>query len=783
MRYPIVENENTTRDMIDVFGGYNHNSRINDNEFYDIQNMTSDYHPMLAPRSKRGASALKFPEGHEAKTSGLLYKNDMYYAVGAGLTLMLYKNGEWVASKSTDCAESVKRQMVMMGAYIIVLPDKIYFNTADLNNDSGYIEYTYTSIDGENVVVRPCDTDGEVYEINGVSDKMPENYFDKYVWLDTSSTPATLKRYYATNSMWSSAATNYLRLTCRGIGKSIKEGDGIKVSGFVNEDTKALNNTTVVKKVIDDDNVVVSGMLDTVRSKNTMTARWNVESDKAETEVAVYCSADVSENVFVGQKINIDGKVYECISNTPVVKSVEYEMDLSDSTYWMTDKNETVTTIRDSIPYKIYTAKDDTSGWNPKLTGGQKIFVGDELVSVNGFGVESVDGKQLTYISIQEKITFKAGQIIAFAKGYVSDSLKNTTLKLKTDGQKFNVKKATGISVALESAWAQTQEISISRTMPKMDYIVESKNRLWGCRYGKNADGEFINEIYASKLGDFKNWHCYEGISTDSYTASLGTSGKFTGAISYLGYPLFFKEDYLHTVYGNYPAQYQVNDTACRGVEEGSEDSLAMINEVLYYKSKTGIMAYSGALPAEVSYALGNKVYKNAKGCAYRDKYYVEMFDVKDNKNELIVYDTKRNLWHKENAINAIQICAADNDVYYIDEGYSLKTLFGSGGELEKSVNWYAETGNIGLSMIDKKYISRVSIRLSVSLGANVRVFVQYDSNGEWIQKMAVVGTKLKTMTLPIRPQRCDHFKLRIEGQGDVKIYSISKTLEQGSDI
>ena len=59
-------------------------------------------------------------------------------------------------------------------------------------------------------------------------------------------------------------------------------------------------------------------------------------------------------------------------------------------------------------------------------------------------------------------------------------------------------------------------------------------------------------------LGDFRNWQCFMGLSTDSYYGNLGTDGKFTGAITHMGYPLFFKENCLHKVYGDYPAQFQM---------------------------------------------------------------------------------------------------------------------------------------------------------------------------------------------------------------------------------
>jgi hypothetical protein len=70
-----------------------------------------------------------------------------------------------------------------------------------------------------------------------------------------------------------------------------------------------------------------------------------------------------------------------------------------------------------------------------------------------------------------------------------------------------------------------------------------------------------------------------------------------------------------------------------------------------------------------------------------------------------------------------------------------------------------------------------------LSIRSTVRIFVQYDSVGEWEYVTMVTGTVLKTFSAPIKPRRCDHFRLRFVGKGDAKLYSITKTIEQGSDI
>jgi hypothetical protein len=60
---------------------------------------------------------------------------------------------------------------------------------------------------------------------------------------------------------------------------------------------------------------------------------------------------------------------------------------------------------------------------------------------------------------------------------------------------------------------------------------------------------------------------------------------------------------------------------------------------------------------------------------------------------------------------------------------------------------------------------------------------VEYDSSEEWKHLFSMDGVSLQSFAVPIRPQRCDHLRLKIVGEGDAKIYSICKTIEWGSDM
>ena len=587
MKLPMLNELATSRDMIDVFKGYNHNLRIGEGEFYDMKNLTSTHYPVLSPRGRRGF----YVKSSNPKT--LIEKDSLCYVDGSDFVVNEYR----VEMNLSTEEEDIPKTLVSMGAYVIIMPDKKYVNIGDLS-DFGNIEASVTTTSTVNFEM--CKVDGSAYDDVRVSPNAPtitetmeSGEEDIPLWLDTSSTPNSLKQYSKSSAMWMSIATTYVKISSPGIGKAFNVNDGVKISGIEDTQLADLNNTMII---------------------------W--------------------------------------------------------------DK-------------------------------------GDDYIVVTGI---------------------------------------------------------------INKVISQTNPITIERRMPNMDFVIESENRLWGCRYGVANNGEVVNEIYASKLGDFKNWNCFMGISTDSYAATVGSDGQFTGAITHLGYPLFFKEKCMHKVYGNFPSNYQITTTACRGVQKGSHKSLAIVNEVLYYKSRTAICAFDGSLPKEISYALGEVNYDNAVACAHGNKYYISMQEV-SGAWHLFVYDTAKGLWHKEDNTRVDDFCSCRGELYYVDHTDKyIKTMFGSGEKETRKVEWMAETGIIGTDHPDKKYISKLNIRMSLEIGSRILVYIQYDSEDKWDFLFRMEGSSLRTFTVPIKPKRCDHMKLRIEGEGNAYIYSISKTIEQGSD-
>lgn len=340
-----------------------------------------------------------------------------------------------------------------------------------------------------------------------------------------------------------------------------------------------------------------------------------------------------------------------------------------------------------------------------------------------------------------------------------------------------------------------TTPITIARHMPNLDFMIESGNRLWGCRYGLARNGEYVNEIYASKQGDFKNWNVFQGISTDSWVGNCGSDGPWTGAVNYLGSPVFFKEGHIHRVYGNLPSQYSITDTVAQGVQAGSDRSLQIVSNTLLYLSKTAVCAYDGSMPTEISEALGNQSFSGGVAGSIGYTYYLSALD-EGNAPVLLTYDLKKGLWHKEDGLRPQCWCSAGKELYCIDTASKkILSVTGAGEPEEDDIQWEVVTGEIGLEkatssyynsttvMPEQKYISKLALRLQMEPGARLEIWIQYDGITPWEKVASIHGSgRLRSFTLPIRPKRCDWLRLKLKGTGVSRVYSLVRWLEGGSE-
>ena len=115
MYYPQVADDNNTRSLIDTWLGYNHNYRISNGEFYDMENLTSDNFPLLSPRKIRPLLA----EGENIR--GLVYSdNNICYLEGDTLHYGLREYD--LAPYMDEPGEDSEQTLIRFGAYILIFP-------------------------------------------------------------------------------------------------------------------------------------------------------------------------------------------------------------------------------------------------------------------------------------------------------------------------------------------------------------------------------------------------------------------------------------------------------------------------------------------------------------------------------------------------------------------------------------------------------------------------------------------------------------------------------------
>ena len=315
-----------------------------------------------------------------------------------------------------------------------------------------------------------------------------------------------------------------------------------------------------------------------------------------------------------------------------------------------------------------------------------------------------------------------------------------------------------------------TESATASRMPPQMDFVIEAQNRLWGCRYDESKS---VNEIYASALGDFKNWEVYQGISTDAWRASRGTAAPFTGAIAYGGYPLFFREESLEKVFPSSTGAHQIMVYSLDGVQKGAEDSLVIIGERLYYVSRSGVCVYTGTLPVLISDSFGE--WRFGAASAGRDgSKYVACMTRSDNERLCMVYDTDTGLWHVEDETWGGIPMTWNDALYFIDD----LQIYRRGAGNANGIEWWAESDELSLELPEHKWVYCLRLRFKLDLQAECRVYIAYDG-GDWERKGTLHGNRLGSNELNIWPRRCDHFRIRLEGTGGCELQSISYRIER----
>lgn len=325
-----------------------------------------------------------------------------------------------------------------------------------------------------------------------------------------------------------------------------------------------------------------------------------------------------------------------------------------------------------------------------------------------------------------------------------------------------------------------------------LDFIVSEGNRLFACSNNKH-------EIYASKLGDPSAWKEFKGISTDSYAATVGSPGNFTGAAVFNNTPIFFKENCIHRVTGNTPASYNISYDYYDGIKDGCSNSIVRVGNYLIYYSKGGFVYYTGNQPERIDRQLGDKRYKNIFAGEKEGHYIAAIVEQETNKTYLLDYDMDLNQWykHQDNNPRTFRIINVSNDLYTFHKElcddelqHTFITCIGRNlnesqiATVEDDFKWYAESGWLIKEGTNKKYITKMLFKMHLDPDAEISISFKYDYNDEWEEVRTISNTDNypKTEIISIIPQRCETMRYKVEGKGKVIIYSITYDISEGSE-
>jgi hypothetical protein len=402
------------------------------------------------------------------------------------------------------------------------------------------------------------------------------------------------------------------------------------------------------------------------------------------------------------------------------------------------------------------------------------------------YGV-ATNANSLTVSSVDFNDYFKAGDAVTISGCTVHSENNKTPIvrEISSDGHTMafyaNVFTLNG-TVTAPVAYTEPGPVTFERKMPDLEFICSNENRLWGCKG---------DEIFASKMGDIFNWYVFDGLASDSWTVPVGSEGDFTGCVSYIGYPMFFKDGAIYKVLGTEPQNFETSASFSSGVQPGSGGSLAVSGDMLFYLSRNGVMSYTGSMPTRQYEMFGGVLYTGGVSGSDRRKYYISMLD-EGGSPHLFVFDTESGLWFREDETRALGFAYHDGNLYMLcDDGrlWIVGNVMSPPDDIIETerVEWSVEFADFSEQAPEKKGVTKFYMRLEADEDAAVDLWIRYDSVGEWSSVWTTEDRterqQKRSFTVPIIPRRADHFRLRLTGTGDCKVYGITRELYLGSTL
>lgn len=474
-----------------------------------------------------------------------------------------------------------------------------------------------------------------------------------------------------------------------------------------------------------------------------------------------------------GDVVSISGASISKNNKTEItvvsVNDIDIDFASNSFTAITSEANEvSITRKVEALPFKsgdVITISGCSNAENNKTDIVIKEVSGNTLIFDDDIFAKATEFGNITITRKPKEFPFKEGDAVTITGCSENGNNKTAEIIIRD--------KASDTLTFDDNSFTEATEngtVTISRTVPDLEFICESNYRLWGTKG---------NTIYSSKYSDPFNFKVFDGLTSDSYAIEVGSEGEFTGCIPYSSHICFFKENTLHKLYGTKPSNFQITTVNVYGVQSGSEKSMQIVNEQLLYKGVGGVYAYTGGVPELISEKFGNKRYSDAVACCDGETYYISM--KQGDTYSMFGYDVMKNIWLREDDTHAVDMTFYDGKVYYLDaEGglyYIDKTADRDG------IEWGATFCTFNETINERKGYSKFHLRMAMSAGAWLAVDIKTDNDLKWKQIYTTHNEKAKTVSIPIIPTRCDSIDIRLRGEGECTIKAFIREFTVGSDV
>lgn len=775
MKLPdLVYGNNKTRRQEVAFGGVNYSENHTEGQWEETENLGSGRWPALSPRLGRGVSR----ECVGAPTA--LYAWEQLASVeGTGF----YYGGQYIGEVSAG-----PKQMARVGDWIVIWPDKKYYNwkTGEFTAlEVGFtLEMGLASAVSGNMIALPAVT----YEWTA-TDTAPETYQGNWLGVEDSARAGIKYRYATATKKQDENYDTYYTIS----GQKDQSIDAGAVGKMVLLDDGGGNFAGTVywgyitAFTVDEREYMPGIMRKYAQMKCTKCEQVAV----SEYNVRYYPVQQQSSSRY--QEVEIGDWAYGAAE---AVTAADTDTELGSSFYQYQKSPQesyrqssrprlngeplstgnargTLVQVGDLLYY------DEATQTAKRLTAITRSYHTDHYYT-SAYTLQEVQlrevGANADPETVAAGLAVEIGDRVRVSRGSVSvdTRIQDYEGSYSYTGEVPGMAAATlaiRFTDSVAELAAESGPVSIDRiTDPDLTYICVHDNRLWGVH---------DNRIWCSKFGDPQNFDADTGTDADAWWTEVGSPGDWTGIVSYSGSVLAFKENLVHKVVGDLPSEFTVATYNIAGIQPGSHQSAAIVNEVLYYKGTNGVYAYSGYTPRFLTENFGERKFYRAVGGTDGVRYYLSMQD-DDGAWQLYCYDTIRGIWLREDSLRAAAFSLHEGRLYCAAEEQNAILTFGE--PVEPGIHWQAVSVPFTEGSFDRKLYTKLLIRAEMDFGSTLRVYASYDG-GEWVRLYEKRANRRGVAILPVRPKRCDRFRLKIEGEGDITLQGIAREVLTGSEV